>query len=54
MVAYFIAGTLKFQMGDGNLSILNEGKYKKFLKHVEQITFSGKYAISYITERAIF
>lgn len=56
----FVAGGLKVQVADGKLSILNEGKYKKFLKHVEQITFSGKYALSvkqsvmYITERAVF
>ena len=40
--------------------LLQEGNHKKFLDHVEQITFSGKYAakakkpILYVTERAVF
>ncbi|MGI6040067.1 MAG: acyl CoA:acetate/3-ketoacid CoA transferase, partial [Eubacteriales bacterium] len=36
-----------------------EGTIRKFVKHVEQITFSGKYAkpdqrILYVTERCVF
>ena len=56
----FTVGGLKVKTGNGKLEILNEGKIKKFLKHVEQITFSGKYAqktkqpVLYITERAVF
>lgn len=56
----FTAGGLKVSTGDGKLTILQEGKAKKFLKNVEQITFSGKYAqrtkqpVLYITERAVF
>ncbi|WP_371363984.1 Caffeate CoA-transferase [Sporomusa rhizae] len=56
----FTAGGLKVQVADGKLSILNEGKAKKFLEQVEQITFSGQYAqkvkqpVMYITERAVF
>ncbi len=56
----FTAGGLKIQVHDGVLAIVNEGKAKKFLKEVEQITFSGKYALKvgqpvlYITERAVF
>ena len=48
------------EIGDGKLKILSEGKSKKFLEHVEQITFSGNYAreikqpVLYITERAVF
>ncbi len=56
----FTAGGLKVQVADGKLTILNEGKAKKFLEQVEQITFSGQYAqkvkqpVMYITERAVF
>jgi propionate CoA-transferase len=56
----FTAGGLKVKVGAGQLTILNEGKNKKFRNHVEQITFSGKYAqqvnqpVMYITERAVF
>lgn len=56
----FTAGGLKCAVKDGKLVILKEGKDKKFVKSVEQITFSGKYArkvgqpVHYITERAVF
>lgn len=56
----FMAGGLKVEVADGKLNIITEGRNKKFLDHVEQITFSGKYAreskqqILYITERAVF
>ncbi len=56
----FTAGGLKIEIRDGKLKILNEGKHKKFLNEVEQITFSSQYALSrnqkvlYITERAVF
>lgn len=56
----FTAGGFKAQVIDGKLVIQNEGKIKKFLDHVEQITFSGEYAVQkgqkvmYITERAVF
>lgn len=56
----FMAGGLKVTVADGKLTILQEGKAKKFLQHVEQITFSGQYAqqikqpVLYITERAVF
>ncbi len=56
----FTAGGLKVKADNGNLVILSEGKVKKFLNKVEQITFSGEYALDkrqpilYITERAVF
>jgi propionate CoA-transferase len=56
----FTAGGLKVKVADGKLQILTEGRAKKFLNQVEQITFSGDYArkvhqpVMYITERAVF
>ena len=56
----FTTGGLKVIAKDGKVQILQEGNHKKFLDHVEQITFSGKYAakakkpILYVTERAVF
>ncbi|KXG76178.1 acyl CoA:acetate/3-ketoacid CoA transferase [Thermotalea metallivorans] len=56
----FTAGGLEVSTKDGKLVIENEGKVKKFIERVEQITFSGQYAkeskqpVLYITERAVF
>ncbi len=56
----FTAGGLKVEVGSGKVKILQEGKNKKFREHVEQITFSGQYAVEtgqevlYVTERAVF
>ncbi len=56
----FTAGGLKIAIKDGALQILQEGKMKKFVKNVDQITFSGPYAarqqrrVFYITERCVF
>jgi len=59
-VGTFTAGGLKISIQDGKLSIDQEGKSKKFIDHVEHVTFSGKYAMSkkqpvlYVTERCVF
>jgi propionate CoA-transferase len=56
----FTTGGLKVTAENGKVRILEEGKHKKFVDRVEQITFSGKYAakakqpILYVTERAVF
>ena len=55
----FTADGLKEKIADGKLTILQEGKSKKFLKAVQQITFSGQYAkkigqdVTFVTERAV-
>lgn len=56
----FTAGGLEVAIEDGNVKILKEGRARKFLKFVEQVTFSGKYAqkrgqpVIYVTERCVF
>lgn len=56
----FTAGKLELSISDGKLNIISEGKSKKFINKVQQITFSGEYAkdikqeVLYITERAVF
>ena len=59
-VCTFTTGGLKEEIRDGRLVILQEGRQKKFVKAVQQITFSGRYArsthqdVQFITERAVF
>ncbi|MGL4947012.1 MAG: acyl CoA:acetate/3-ketoacid CoA transferase [Cetobacterium sp.] len=56
----FTANGLKIEVNNEQINILNEGKSKKFIEKVEQITFSSITANSnnqpvfYVTERAVF
>ena len=56
----FTAGGLEVEFADGGLRILQEGRSRKFVKAVKQISFSGSYSaqrgqeVLYITERAVF
>ncbi len=56
----FTASGSVYEIGDGTLKIIKEGKIRKLVKKVEHITFSGDYGrtsgqrILYVTERAVF
>jgi len=56
----FTAGGLKVEIKDGKVRIVKEGRSRKFVKKVEQVTFSGDYAaekgqpVLYVTERCVF
>ncbi|MGC9053972.1 MAG: acyl CoA:acetate/3-ketoacid CoA transferase, partial [Candidatus Hydrogenedens sp.] len=56
----FTAIGSKVEVSDGKINIISEGKVKKFIQKVEQVTFSGKFAIenhrdvTYVTERCVF
>lgn len=56
----FTAGKQHIECHHGELHIIQDGAINKFVDHVQQITFSGKTAVSnnkpviYITERAVF
>ncbi len=59
-VGTFSAGGLKLAIQDGKLTIQQEGKHRKFVETIEQVTFSGEYAakagkkVLYVTERCVF
>jgi propionate CoA-transferase len=59
-VGMFTAGGLKASVKDGKLRIDQEGRERKFVRQVEQKTFSGRLAamkkqsVLYITERCVF
>ena len=56
----FTAGGLEIAVEDGKLRIVKEGKQRKFVEKVGQISFSGQYAydrnrmVLYVTERCVF
>lgn len=56
----FTAGGLKVGIENGKVIIHQEGRVKKFVNRVEQITFNGKLAalkekpVYYVTERCVF
>lgn len=56
----FTSGGLEVAMEDGKLRIVREGRVRKFVKRVDQISFSGERAaaegreVLYVTERAVF
>lgn len=58
-VGTFTAGGLKVEAGHGQLRIVQEGKHRKFVNTLEQVTFSGEYAaqngkkVLYVTERCV-
>ena len=59
-IGTFTASGLQTKVGDGKITIVQEGKIKKFLNKIEQITFSGKVSaqmkqnVLFVTERAVF
>lgn len=60
-VGTFTTGGLKVDISESGLTIVQEGKARKFVKDkVEHVTFSGEYAarrmkpVYYITERCVF
>ena len=56
----FTAGGLQTAFENGKLRIIHEGRVKKFVKRVEQLSFSAAHALEtgqqvfYVTERAVF
>ena len=56
----FTAGGLKIAVEDGKVRILQEGKVRKFVKEVSQVSFSGDFSVTrmqpvyYVTERCVF
>jgi propionate CoA-transferase len=58
-VGTFTAGGLKVEVADGRLHIVQEGRSRKFVEAVEQVTFSGRLAaesrqpVLFVTERCV-
>ena len=59
-VGTFTSGGLEIRIDDGQLSIETEGRHRKFVEAVSQLTFSGARAaregraVLYVTERCVF
>ena len=56
----FTAGGLRVEIDEGGMNIVKEGRSRKFVQQLEQITFNGSYAadkgqpVLYVTERCVF
>ena len=56
----FTAGGLDISWPDGKTKIAREGKHRKFMEQVEQLSYNGEYGwergqqVLYVTERAVF
>ncbi len=56
----FTAGGLKIGIEDGKVRILQEGKVRKFVRQVKQVSFSGDFSVTrkqpvyFVTERCVF
>lgn len=56
----FTAGGLEVECAEGALSIVREGRHRKFVEAIEQVSHSGPFAASegreavFVTERAVF
>ena len=56
----FTAGGLQIAIENGRIRIVQEGRARKFVKRIGQVTFSGAYAaeigqpVYYVTERCVF
>jgi propionate CoA-transferase len=56
----FSSGGLRVAIRDGALRIVQEGAHRKFVPHVDQVSFSAQHArargqeVIYVTERAVF
>ena len=56
----FTSGGLELKAGDGRLTVVTEGRHKKFVNQIEQICYNAEFAecegrsAIFVTERAVF